>query len=477
MKITGLSTARLRQLQSIVEQLWDAPPEAREVLLDEACSGDPQLRAQVLGLLRADESVPDGPVAKPLTHLALETIARHDSPPTDLQGQQVGQYRVIDKLGEGGMGLVYLGERADGAFEGRVAIKVLRSTVDSKLEAARFRIEQQVLAKLDHRAIARLLDAGHMDDGRAYFIMEWVEGECITAYCIRKQLSLRSKVQLLLQAARALQYAHGKLIIHRDVKPSNLLVDASGSVKLLDFGIAKLLGGEPGKQITESDSRPMTLDYAAPEQIRGTDVTTQTDVYQLGVLLFELLTGTRPFQRGVDFYQLVHQICDVGVPKPSQRSAVPALRGDLDAIVTRATAREASDRYRSMEAFASDLAAYLDGHPVAARRPSVLYRYRRFLTRHPLANAAVVVFVMLLTAWSTTSTMQAEALRQQSESADQTVEFLQSVFEAFDLEEVSGEGILVADLLRETRERLYSEVHTPAVRAKFMLVLAELFDS
>ncbi|MEO0973203.1 MAG: tetratricopeptide repeat-containing protein kinase family protein, partial [Pseudomonadota bacterium] len=250
-----------------------------------------------------------------------------------------------------------------------------------------------------------------------------------------------------------------------------------GNVKLLDFGIAKLIHRDADRQITASDSRPMTIDYAAPEQIRGGETTTQTDVYQLGIVLFELLTSTRPFHRGKDFYELVHEICEVGVPRPSRVADRRALRGDLDAIVLRATARDPGERYGSMEAFAADLAAFLDGRPVTARRTSLLYRQRKFLTRHPLSSTAVGVFFALLTAFAATAGMQAEALRERAEQTRQTVAFLESVFTSVDLQGESGDGVLVHDLLRETKQRLYADVVPPSVRARFMLALAGVYSS
>ncbi|MEO0975538.1 MAG: serine/threonine-protein kinase, partial [Pseudomonadota bacterium] len=328
-----------------------------------------------------------------------------------------------------------------------------------------------------------------------------------------------ARVQLVLDVARALQYAHGKLIVHRDVKPSNILVNAQGRVKLLDFGISKLIDNSARQAaVTRSDERPMTLEYAAPEQIRGRDVTIQTDVYQLGVVLYELLTGHRPFRRGEDLFALAREICEVGAVRPSQavratttattgadRAAQQAsavildapldartlrkelklrerqLAGDLDAIVMRAIARETENRYASMEAFAADLEAYLAGKPVRARAPSVAYNTWKFLYRHPFAAAGVAMFALLLTAWATTATVQSQRItdafeiaQAESAKATQTASFLESIFASWDPVGGSGDRILVRDLLEGARTRLYEELdQTPEVRARLMITLAE----
>ncbi|MEO0423321.1 MAG: serine/threonine-protein kinase [Pseudomonadota bacterium] len=521
--IRQLTPERWDDIQRVVDRVWAAPAEERQQVLDEACGEDIALREQVELMLNADEAT--SPLDESVADDALRVLADREREKQNMAGRVVGHYRLVRKLGEGGMGMVYLGERADGAFEQFVAVKLLRSTVSDDIEQVRFRTEQQVLASLDHRSIAALYDAGQTDEGRAYFIMEYVEGRRITEYCRWQRLDVESRVRLVLDVARALQYAHGKLIIHRDVKPSNLLVDGQGRVKLLDFGIAKLLGDSSSRPaaVTRSDERPMTIEYAAPEQIRGRDITIQTDVYQLGIVLYELLTGRRPFSRGADLYVLAREICEVGATRPSQalrvdsrqsgsdgntlpdNSAVPVLdapldggayrkelqqrerelRGDLDAIVMRAVARETEDRYLSMEAFAADLRAYLDGKPVAARAPSMAYNSWKFLRRHPLASAAVAMFAVLLSGWAVTATIQSERVREaytvaqaESAKATQTAAFLENIFQSWDPTIGAGDRILVRDLLADTRTRLYEELdQTPQVRARLMVTLGKLYQA
>ncbi|MEM9388462.1 MAG: serine/threonine-protein kinase [Pseudomonadota bacterium] len=521
--IRQLTPKRWDDIQKVVDRVWAAPAEERQQVLEEACGEDISLREQVELMLDADEAT--SPLDESVADDALRVLADREREKQNMAGREVGHYRLVRKLGEGGMGMVYLGERADGAFEQYVAVKLLRSTVSDDIEQVRFRTEQQVLASLDHRSIAALYDAGQTNEGRAYFIMEYVEGRRITEYCRWQRIDVESRVRLVLDVARALQYAHGKLIIHRDVKPSNLLVDGQGRVKLLDFGIAKLLGDSSSRPaaVTRSDERPMTIEYAAPEQIRGRDITIRTDVYQLGVVLYELLTGRRPFRRGADLYVLAREICEVGASRPSlalrtderqvvggqeahaDDSAVPVLdspldgaayrrerqlrerqlRGDLDAIVMRAVARETEDRYPSMEAFAADLQAYLGGKPVAARAPSMAYNSWKFLRRHPLASVAVALFAVLLTGWAVTATVQSERVREayevaqaESTKASQTAEFLENIFQSWDPTVGPGDRILVRDLLADTQTRLYEELaQTPQVRARLMVTLGRLYQA
>jgi serine/threonine protein kinase/Tfp pilus assembly protein PilF len=523
--IRDLSPERWARVQQILDRIWSEPEgPARERLLAELCGDDLALEQQVRRLLDADRG--ESPLDTGLAGDALQVIADREEQREDMSGELIGHYRLVRKVGEGGMGVVYLGERADGVFEQQVAVKLLRGWVGSDLEQHRFGIEQQVLATLDHPAIASLYDGGRTGDGRAWFIMEYVEGVRITEYCRRHELDLTARLALVLEVAQALQYAHRKLIVHRDVKPSNILVTAEGRVKLLDFGIAKLIGdGGSGASITRSDERPMTIEYAAPEQIRGREVTVQTDVYQLGVVLYELLTGLRPFQRrGGDLYELAREICDRGAMRPSQavsqsraRDALAAdageetdpqrhdagrtgrradaqrmqrrrerrLAGDPDAIVMRALAREPEERYASMDALISDIRAYLAGRPVAARPHSFAWNSWLFLRRHPRATAAAALFLVMLTSWATTATVQSRRLanayamvQAEEQKASQTAGFLENIFRSWDPNESPGEQILVRDMLDRARDQLYAELdETPEVRARLMFVLAGLYKS
>jgi serine/threonine protein kinase len=528
--IRHISPERWARAQELLEQIWRLPnAAARERALADACRDDPALASQVRRLYAADRA--PSPIDQNIAGDALRLIAAQEGLQEDLSGTEIGNYRLVRKLGEGGMGVVYLGERNDGMVDQRVAVKLLRSRAGSDLEQTRFRIEQQVLAALDHPAIASLYDAGRTADGQAWFVMEYVEGERITDYCRERSLSVAARLRLVREVAEALQYAHQRLIVHRDVKPSNLLVTPQGRVKLLDFGIAKLIGDGDGKTtITQSNERPMTLEYAAPEQIRGQEVSVQTDVYQLGVVLYELLTGVRPFRRDDgDLYGVAREICERGAERPSvavsERSVVwyarrgaqaaadasadvaPAeghkgtddyadarswrhrqrrrLRGDLDAIVMQAMARDLDERYRSMEALAADLRAYQEDRPVSARPYSLAYSSWLFLRRHPWSTAAAGLFVAVLVGWAGTATLQSrrtaeayELARAEAAKASQTASFLENIFLSWDPNESPGEQILVRDMLERARAQLYQELEsTPDVRSRLMYVLAGLYKS
>ena len=330
----------------------------------------------------------------------------HPTDPDDTQdarlGTQVGAYRLLRRLGVGGMGTVYLGERETGGFAQHVAIKIVhaRSELDSVRE--RFEAEREILAGLRHPNIATLLGGGTTGDGLPYYVMEWIDGSVLTEHCERARLDTQARVRVLLAIAQALAHAHRHLVVHRDIKPSNILVAQDGTPKLLDFGIAKRLD-DPG--LTRAEAGPMTLEFAAPEQFRGERVTVATDVYQWGVLAFLLLTGRLPYDadpgNGYAWSRAVSEneplslaracareeraaaVGDTGPVARSQRQ----LRGDLDAIVRRALEKSPARRFGSMDALAADLRAWLERRPVSAQRATAWYLTRRFLARHALAAA------------------------------------------------------------------------------------------
>ncbi len=319
--------------------------------------------------------------------------------------RRVGPYRLLRELGRGGMGVVYLAERVEGGFEQRVVIKLIKRGMDSDAILRRFLRERQILAGLEHVNVARLFDGGVTDDGQPYFAMEYVDGKPLTAYCDERGLAVEQRLRLFEDACRAVQHAHGKLVVHRDLKPSNMLVTSEGQLKLLDFGIAKLLVEEDdATALTQAGTRLLTPDYAAPEQVRGEPVTTATDVYALGVVLYELLTGRLPYdgdRRGRT--DVARAVCEVE-PRPpslavaSQPRLAKRLRGDLDTIVLKALSKEPSRRYASAEALAEDVRRHLAGHPVQARRDTMAYVAAKFVRRHKVgvAAAAVVTLSLLL---------------------------------------------------------------------------------
>jgi serine/threonine protein kinase len=326
---------------------------------------------------------------------------------------RIGPYLLIQPLGEGGMAEVWLAQRADGAFTREVALKLPALTRKRKDLARRFARERDILARLEHPNIARLYDAGVSPEGLPYLAMEYVAGQPVTAWCDAHQVGIRERLRLYLQVLDAVQYAHMRQVLHRDIKPSNILVTEAGQVRLLDFGVAKLLAeGQEHTELTQLYGRALTPEYASPELLRGDPVEPASDIYALGVLLYELLTGSRPYRltRAASMTALELAVREAKVQRPStqvqpQTAAARAttvqkltrrLRGDLDAIVLKSLQRHAQDRYSSAEALADDVQRYLSGQPVEARPAHATYLLGKFVRRHQTGTAAAAVFVLLL---------------------------------------------------------------------------------
>ena len=390
-----IDPARWKRIDDIFAAVVDLPDAEQAAATARLCGGDEALAADVRRLVQHDRS------RGARIHSVLEGVAGLPLPaPPDMRGRRVGPYRIERELGRGGMGVVYEGVRDD-EFHQRVALKLAGRAAFAPDLLMRFRDERQILARLTHPRIARLLDGGTTDDGVPWFAMEFVDGVPIHRHCDDRGLSVPERLALFLQVCEAVDYAHQNLIVHRDLKPANILVTADG-VRLLDFGIAKLLqqAGDVDGTTTQAGGAPITPDYGSPEQVRGEPITTRTDVYSLGLVLFELLTGARA--QSVDTSSpvaLARTICDVEVPRPSEapgvagRSAARSLRGDLDTIVQRATRKDPARRYASVAALADDVRRHLDGRPIVARQDSRAYRARRFARRHwlPITAAAALV--------------------------------------------------------------------------------------
>ena len=405
-----MDTERWERIGDIFERLLGTPATQRPTLLDSLCGDDAELKKIVESMLESEDSAQRfeqaGATARKPTDSNLHAQELIDAA---FVGTRVGPWAIERKLGSGGMGVVWLAQRADGQFEQRVALKLIKRGMDSDAVLARFLRERQILARLQHQHIAHLIDGGVTTDGRPYFAMEYVDGVPLMRYCHEHGATLEKRIKLFLDVCSALQFAHEQHVVHRDLKPSNILVTTKGEVKLLDFGIAKLIEGEDGALATLTDmqrERPMTPAYAAPEQIAGGRISEQTDVYALGCVLYELLTGqhTHDFQRGSRPPKTLLQIVQSTDPvAPSKLKIVAApvllrrLRGDLDTIVLTALKRDPARRYASIAAFAADLKSYLDGAPIAARRDSVFYRVYKFARRHRTGIAATV-FVLAIAA-------------------------------------------------------------------------------
>lgn len=376
------------KIETIFLAAADLAPGERPAFLDRACSGDEALRREIQTLLDSDRKNGET-IARVVEHEAESLFGL-----TSMVGSRLGAYRVLREIGRGGMGSVYLATRADDQFQKNVAIKVVKRGMDTAEVLRRFQHERQILAGLDHIYIARLIDAGTAPDGRPFFVMEYVEGEPIDAYCLHHALSVEERCRLFLKVCEAVSHAHRNLVVHRDLKPGNIIVTADGTPKLLDFGVAKLLAPETGSRptVTAVQSRMLTPQYASPEQVKGLPVNTSTDVYSLGAVLYELLTGSSAHRLDSTApTEIERVVCLTEVPPPSaatQGVAGEALRGDLDNIVLMAMRKDPERRYQSVEQFAGDIRRYLDGRPVLARKDSLTYRAGKFVRRNWLVIAA-----------------------------------------------------------------------------------------
>ncbi len=385
------------QVKEIVALALEQDPARRTLFVRQACGDDAGLRQEVEALL---------PYHDQADSLLENPAALHffDNRPAAMTDRRVGAYRIVREIGHGGMAVVYLGERDDREFRKRVAIKMLQPGIQSQEILHRFRNERQTLASLDHPHIVRLLDGGSTEDGWPYLVMDYVEGLPIDEYCNTQELAAGKRLELFLLVCVAVQYAHEHLVIHRDLKPGNILVTTEGVPRLLDFGIAKLLNPECLEEPvrTKTGWRPMTVEYASPEQVRGQAVGNASDVYSLGVLLYELLTGQRPFRAAASSSrsEFERAICEQEPELPSrvisEAGRSRAIQRDLDTIVLKAIRKEPEQRYASVQEFAEDIERYLTGRPIFARDATLSYRGGRFLRRHKesLATALVVLAAM-----------------------------------------------------------------------------------
>ncbi len=398
--VRSLVTAeRWTRIESLFQEGIDLSPAEREAFLNEQCHDDAQLREEVLSLWRQDTD--DQPLLLDAIH-ASAASALSDDPPVRLE---LGPYRIEREIGRGGMAVVYLAVRVDGEFQKRVAVKLIKRGMDTASVIERLRRERRILAALEHPSIARLLDGGTTADGRPWIAMEFIEGSRIDRFCDERRLTIEQRCLLIAQVCDAVAYAHRHLVVHRDLKPSNILVGPDGNPKLLDFGIAKLLGEEESSgtdPLTRGSLIPLTPEYASPEQMRGAPVTTASDVYSLGVVLYEVLTGERPGKNP---------------RKPSTLEALPArtrrrLAGDLDNIVLMALHEDLSRRYSSAEQLAEDLRRHLQGLPVHARRDTLLYRSGKFLRRNRTAAVAGFLLAASVIAGTVIDIRQARATRE-----------------------------------------------------------------
>jgi serine/threonine protein kinase len=508
------SNDRWERLQELFSQAVDLSGSDRKTFVEKETAGDAELRTELLELLACDNGgARTGPLTLALgAALDITTRDRRKA----LVGRTLGNYKLVSVLGHGGTGTVYLGERADRQYSAQVAVKIVdNGTMQGEL-GLRFRAERQILASLNHPNIARLIDAGETEEGNPYLVMEYVHGEPLDRYCDREQLGVRERLQLFLEICSAVQYAHQNLVVHRDLKPANILVTAEGAPKLLDFGIAKLLdAGEAAAAmaLTRMNDRLLTPEYASPEQILGRPVTTASDVYALGVVLYELLTGLRPYvvPASASQLELERSICITDPLRPSaavkraresgplegqsEILAVAAARrlapeklqkrlvGDIDAIVMRALRKEPQHRYNSIEQLAADVRRYLTREPVQARQGNWLYYSQRFVRRHAFGVAAGATFVVVIIAFGIAMSIQSQRVLAErdrvvaeSATAQSVSEFMERIFDASQPEHSLGRQITARELLDEAGRRINGDLsQQPEVRARLLEAIGRAY--
>jgi tRNA A-37 threonylcarbamoyl transferase component Bud32 len=471
-------------ISALFDQALDMPAPQRRRWLEELPQGQ-RAHRHTLELLLADHAAVE---TLNFLHTLPKVGVVHepvDDAPDDAE-RTVGPYRLLRELGRGGMSTVWLAERVDGVLKRRVALKLPHPGLATRTFGERLARERDILASLAHAHIARLYDAGVTAQGQPYIALAYVEGQTLVEHCEARRLGLRERIALFQQVLEAVQYAHAHLVIHRDLKPSNVLVDDQGQVQLLDFGIAKLLvdGQAEATELTLDVGQALTPDYASPEQIGGGAITTASDVYSLGVLLFELLAGIRPYRlerRGQA--ALERSVLEIDMPRPSTAArgaghlpAARALRGDLDTIVLKALQTDPANRYPTADAFRQDLQRYLDGTAVLARPDAVAYRVGKFIRRHRVGVALTVLVVLSLGAGLAGTAWQARQATQQAERARAVQDFLIGLFDEADPAKAQGRELTARQMVdRGRRDVLVKLADQPKLHALLDGVLVDLY--
>ena len=457
----------------------------RDRYVRERCREDDVLRARLLSLLQASETSDEALRRRfqGIRRRLLDSVARGEGEASEnLSGRRVNVWRLEKRLARGGLATVYLARRADGAFDQTVAFKVLRRGLDTDDLVARFRAERQILFGLDHPSIARIYDGGALDDGRPYLVLEYVDGLPITTHCEQHGIDIRGRVRLLIEVLRALHHAHQHLIVHRDVKPSNILVSAEGRVTLLDFGIAKLLDPDavPGATtLTRTGVSLLTPGYGSPEQRAGEPVTTASDIYQVGLVLYELLSGRRPFDDASG-------ALSTDPPPPSDHlrgmASFGPVRGDLDAITRKAMRADPGERYASAAEMSADLGRYLAGLPVIARPDTLRYRLRKLTGRKPWLLPAVAVGILVIGLYVGTLTVYSQRVAEEQRLAAAAQQFMVDLFRSPDpyapADPQAGRDITVVEALDIGRERVRNELGSqPRLKASLLASISDVYDS
>ncbi|HWY02171.1 MAG TPA: serine/threonine-protein kinase [Candidatus Acidoferrum sp.] len=479
------------QVKQILALALEQSPEERTGFVRKACGDDAAVRAEVESLLLhyagADSLLENSPATEALSFSPV------------MVGKRIGAYRIVREIGRGGMAVVYLGERDDQNYRKRVAIKMVVPGTGTAQILQRFRNERQTLAALDHPNIVKLLDGGSTEDGSPYLVMEYVEGLPIDQYCDQKQLTIDDRLRLFRVVCAAVQYAHQNLVIHRDLKPGNILITGDGLPRLLDFGIAKLLNPEcfQSPLTTQANWHPMTPGYASPEQVRGDAVTSATDVYSLGVLLYEILTGCLPYKGVADNWRKIErQICEEEPVQPSTRVStdqehltatagtrraepqqlVRLLRGDLDWITLKALEKEPVRRYAIPSELSADIGRHLSHEAVLARPTSVVYRTQKYVRRHPLGVAVAAGLVLLLAGFAVNQSIQLRRITRERDRANRVTDFMEGMFKVSDPGEARGNSITAREILDKASNDIDKGLaQDPELQAQMMYVMGNVY--
>lgn len=502
-KTIDMEPTRWARIQELFDRALQLPADDRQAFLNDSCAGDEDLRDYVLRLLQSNSSI-DATIERTIVQSISDTFSDEDAEAEKIRGEMLGPYRIGRILGSGGMGMVYLAERADEQFEQLVAIKLGRHRLVDPDTEQRLRHERQILADLDHPNIARLFDGGTTKEGVPYLVMEFIDGVRIDDYCDSHQLNVQERLQLFRTVCGAVHYAHQNLVIHRDIKATNILVTDDGTPKLLDFGIAKLTDttGAATSGLTREGAVIMTPANATPEQVLGRNVTTATDVYALGLLLHYLLSGYRAY--AIDDLapsEMAHMICHQHVTRPSVRiaqerrvgtasdlNAIAAsrktsldrlqrrLRGDLDTIVLNALRKEPERRYHSVSALADDISLHMKSMPIVARADSWRYRSGKFMRRHYVAVTASLLVVAMLAMFTVLLSVQNREIARERDTAREVSRFLEDIFMAQDPAQARGTRITADEILAAGADRIRSDLgDRPDIQSALMGTIGRVY--
>ena len=499
-----MDQSRWQLVQTHFEEALKLPPRDRTLYIKRVCGSDEGLYNEVASLLEADEKSHD------IFEGAMSDAFSAAAAALSHAGKNVGAYRILRELGSGGMGTVFLAERADGQFEQYVALKLIRLGMSSSDVLRRFQSERQILARLQHPHIARLLEGGVSDEGLPYFTMDYVEGLPIDVYCDKHHLAIEERLSLFLEVCSAVQYAHRNLVVHRDLKPSNILVTEEGFVRLLDFGIAKFLADEESshEMLTRLGQRVMTPEYASPEQVKGDPIGTSSDVYSLGIILYQLLTGCRPYhfptrspsdvERVITMEEPKRPSAAVISPKDEGEKAAPddrskargtnpdrlrrRLEGDLDNICMMVLRKEPEWRYGSVEELFQDIQRHLNNIPVHARASTIGYRIQKFVGRHRvgvgIAAMAMLAIITLVFFYTIQLTEERDRAMLEAQKAEQVSEFLRGLFGSADPYNARGEAITAREVLDKGAARIDKELASqPEVQATLFYIVGDVYVS